>query len=171
MSAAGDTPGEVAGQPGATVGFLLSQLGAANARWFHEVLVPAGLGPRQFAILRFVAGAEGQSQNALGESLQIAPSRMVALIDELEEGGLVERRHNPHDRRAKALYVTDKGRRTLSRAMKIGMAHEADICRPLHEGERELLIDMLQRIAAAQGLTAGVHPELRTAEPPFRHDH
>ena len=160
----------MAGQPGATVGFLLSQLGAANSRWFHDVLVPSGLDPRQFAILRFVAGAEGQSQNALGESLQIAPSRMVALIDELEEEGLVERRHNPSDRRAKALHVTDRGREVLSRAMKIGMAHEADICRPLREGERELLIDMLQRIAAAQGLTAGVHPVLR-GEHPFRHDH
>ena len=160
----------VAGQPWATVGFLLSQLGAANARWFHQTLAPIGLEPRQFAILRFVAMAEGQSQQALGDSLQIAPSRMVALIDELEARGLMERRPNPSDRRARALHLTDGGRKALETAMERAMDHEAQLCEPLGEGERQLLIDMLQRIAAAQGLTAGVHPELQTGESPFDHD-
>jgi DNA-binding MarR family transcriptional regulator len=156
--------------PWATVGFLLSQLGAANARWFHDTLVPVGLEPRQFAILRFVSLNEGQSQQALGDSLQIAPSRMVALIDELEERGLMERRPNPTDRRARALHLTAEGRRSLAGAMERALAHEAELTAVLGPGERDALIDMLLRIATAQGLTAGVHPELRTGERPFEHD-
>ena len=161
---------DVSGTAWASVGFLLSQLGAANARWFHDTLVPVGLEPRQFAILRFVAQDEGRSQQALGEALGIAPSRMVALIDELEERGLVERRANPTDRRARALFVTAGGRRLLTAAMKRALAHEAELCAPLEPGEREALIEMLQRVAAGQGLIPGVHPELRTGESPLVHD-
>lgn len=154
----------------ASVGFLLSQLGSANARWFHETLVPVGLEPRQFAILRWIAQDEGRSQQALGEGLGIAPSRMVALIDELEERGLVERRPNPSDRRARALHVTGDGLRLLATAMERALAHEAQLCAPLAPAEREALIEMLQRVAAGQGLIPGVHPELRTGESPLDHD-
>jgi DNA-binding MarR family transcriptional regulator len=162
---------DVSDQAWATVGFLLSQLGAANARWFHETLVPVGLEPRQFAILRWVAQDEGRSQQALGDALGIAPSRMVALIDELEERGLVERRTNPSDRRARALHVTTDGRRLLATAMERALAHEAQLCAPLTLDERQALVELLQRVAAGQGLIPGVHPELRTGESPLEHDH
>lgn len=150
----------------ATVGFLLSQLGAANAKRFREVLAPVGLEPRQFAVLRHLARAEGLSQQALADNLHIPPSRMVALIDELEERGLAERRPNPEDRRARALFLTDTGRDVLGRATALGMAHEAAVCSVLRPGERDQLIDALQRIAGSQGLTPGVHPELATGEAP-----
>ena len=162
---------EVSDQAWATVGFLLSQLGSANARWFHETLVPVGLEPRQFAILRWVAQDEGRSQQALGDALGIAPSRLVALIDELEERGLVERRTNPSDRRARALHVTAEGRRLLATAMERALAHEAQLCAPLTVDERRALVELLQRVAAGQGLIPGVHPELRTGESPLGHDH
>ncbi|HEX5266594.1 MAG TPA: MarR family winged helix-turn-helix transcriptional regulator [Acidimicrobiales bacterium] len=162
---------EVSDQAWATVGFLLSQLGSANARWFHETLVPVGLEPRQFAILRWVAQDEGRSQQALGDALGIAPSRMVALIDELEERGLVERRTNPADRRARALHVTADGRRLLATAMERALAHEAQLCAPLTLDERQALVELLQRVAAGQGLIPGVHPELRTGDSPLEHDH
>ena len=149
-----------------TVGFLLSQLGAANAKRFAEILAPVGLEPRQFAVLRHLAQAEGNSQQALADHLHIPPSRMVALIDELEVRGLVERRPNPEDRRARALFLTEAGRDTLSRATSVGMAHESAVCSVLRPGEREQLIEMLQRIAGSQGLQPGVHPELATGEPP-----
>jgi DNA-binding MarR family transcriptional regulator len=149
-----------------TVGFLLSQLGAANARRFRDVLAPTGLEPRQFAVLRHLAQSEGRSQQALADHLAIPPSRMVALIDELEERGLVERRPNPEDRRARALFLTRAGRRVLGRATTLGLDHEAALCSVLGPGERQQLIELLQRIAGSQGLRPGVHPELVTGEAP-----
>ncbi|MGH2879628.1 MAG: MarR family transcriptional regulator [Solirubrobacteraceae bacterium] len=56
----------------------------------------------------------GASQQAIGERLQIPPSRMVAFVDALEQRGLLERRANPEDRRARALYLTDEGRELLA---------------------------------------------------------
>ncbi|HVN61412.1 MAG TPA: hypothetical protein VMT59_09105, partial [Gaiellaceae bacterium] len=56
---------------GRSVGFLLSQLGAAGSRGFSALLAPLDIGPRHFAMLNFVADAEGQSQQALGSALGI----------------------------------------------------------------------------------------------------
>ena len=78
-----------------SVGFLISQLGFFSSRRFTEALEPLGIGPRDFLLMRFVAAADGQSQQTLAEQLGVPASRMVALVDHLEEMGLVERRPDP----------------------------------------------------------------------------
>jgi DNA-binding MarR family transcriptional regulator len=124
------------------------------------LLAPLGIGPRHFAMLRFVRDAEGQSQQALGSALGIPASRMVALVDELEGEGMLERRPNPADRRSHALYLTAKGRKLLDRAFAIAMAHEDRVCESLSEAEREEVLRLLNKIGDSMGMTAGVHPEL-----------
>ncbi|HEV2362209.1 MAG TPA: MarR family transcriptional regulator, partial [Acidimicrobiales bacterium] len=104
------------------------------------------------------------SQQAMADALQIPPSRMVSLIDELEDKGLVERRSHPSDRRARAIYVTDKGREAAASAMQLAMGHERAVCSSLTQAEREQLIELLLRVAASQGLQPGVHPDLARAE-------
>jgi DNA-binding MarR family transcriptional regulator len=85
---------------------------------------------------------------------------MVAVVDGLEAKELVERRANPDDRRARALYVTPKGRTTLAKVMQISAAHEAQVSAPLSAAERRQLIRLLQRLAAESELPMGVHPGL-----------
>src|SRR5437763_16659719 len=92
--------------PVRSVGFTISTTGYAIARRFRELLAPLGLEPRDFALLRTVAMSEGVSQQAIGDQMNVAPSRMVAFVDSLEERGLLERRQNPDDRRARALFLT-----------------------------------------------------------------
>lgn len=93
---------------------------------------------------------------------------MVALVDELEEASLLERRLSPLDRRANALFLTPKGRRLLARLMKVSATHEAELCAGLSETQRELPIELLGQIAANQGLATGVHPAV--ADDPSRDD-
>jgi DNA-binding MarR family transcriptional regulator len=140
------------------VAFLLSQLGFHSARLWKDRLGPLGVDPRHVVLLRHVAAAEGQSQQALGRAMQIPPSRMVALVDELERGDLLERRPSPADRRAHALYLTDDGRRLLDRLMQVSADHEAELGAGLTQAERHQLVALLSRIAAEQGLPTGVHP-------------
>ena len=106
----GDAVASVSGAPFRAVGFAVSSIGNAVAKRFRATLAPLELEPREFALLRAVAAAEGQSQQAIGESLQIPPSRMVAFVDALERRALLERRHNPDDRRTRELYLTRDGR-------------------------------------------------------------
>lgn len=155
----------LADQPPRSVGFLISQLGFVSSRGFVAALRPLGIGPREWALLRFVAAEEGQSQHALAERLGLPPSRMVALVDQLEEGGLIERRPHPDDRRIRALHLTRKGRSILKRALEIAIEFEGELCAALSERERDRLIDLLQKLQAGRIDRPGVHPGLAADHP------
>src|SRR3954470_16882761 len=107
--------------PPRSVGFLLSQLGFSSSKCFADELEPLGIHPGEFALMRFVAASEGQSQQALADRLGIPPSRIVGKIAALEEAGLVERRTDPADRRIRGLHLTRKGRGLLERAAQIAV--------------------------------------------------
>jgi DNA-binding MarR family transcriptional regulator len=104
-----------------SVGFTISGTGYAVARRFRHTLAPLALEPREFALLRAVGAGEGSSQQAIAEGLQIPASRMVALVDALEARGLLERRLNSVDRRARALHLTADGRKLLERAFALAL--------------------------------------------------
>ena len=55
---------------------------------------------------------------------------MVAVIDELEELGLAERRPHPADRRKHAVHLTGSGRRMLARAREVA-ARTVSHCIPI----------------------------------------
>jgi DNA-binding MarR family transcriptional regulator len=139
------------------VGFTISTTGYAIARRFRELLAPLGLEPREFALLRTVASSEGVSQQAIGERMNVAPSRMVTFVDTLEERGLLERRQNPDDRRARALFLTPAGRELLQRGFAIAVEHEQRLSSELSAQERDQLLDLLARIGSQFGIPPGVH--------------
>jgi DNA-binding MarR family transcriptional regulator len=147
-----------AGPPSAN-SFLLAQIGAHAAAGFAKRVADLDLSPAHVGLLRLVATAPGQSQQELARQLRTPPSRLVLLVDHLEERGLIERRRNPDDRRHHALFLTAEGGQFfLTRLGPIGAAHEDDICAALTAAEREQLAGLLGRIAEQQGLTPGVHP-------------
>lgn len=150
--------------PFRALGFVLSTLGYASARAFRDVLAPVDLEPREFALLRAVGFDEGRSQQACGGRLHIPPSRMVALVDHLEERGLLERRANPDDRRAKALYLTPAGRAKLDEALERAIAHDRRLGAGLSDDERADLLELLGRVGANLGLEPGVHPDWKTPD-------
>jgi DNA-binding MarR family transcriptional regulator len=154
--------GEHAQEPGAppafrAVGFLLSSLGHAVAAKFAARLAPLQLEPREFALLRALATREGASQQAIGERLGVPPSRMVALVDALEQRGLLERRPSPSDRRAHALYQTAAGKRLLAKATALAAGLEGELTQGLDQVQRAQLIELLDRVAAELGVPPGVH--------------
>ena len=145
-------------------GFLLVQLGTHRHRRFAERLAPFDLQPRHFGMLSQLAVNEGQSQQALSHALGIHRSAVVALVDDLENRGLAERRRDPADRRAYTLYLTPTGRELLAELDDVAAADEAELLAALDVSERSELITLLQRLAESQGLTAGVHPDLEPRE-------
>jgi DNA-binding MarR family transcriptional regulator len=142
------------GQPG----FLLSQLGAHAAARFAERLRVLELSPADAGILRLLRTAAGISQQELSSRLQIHPSRLVAILDNLERRQLVERKPNPDDRRLYSLHLTKEGGEMLQRIGKVAREHQDELLSVLSGEERAKLTDMLQRVADEQGLTRGVHP-------------
>jgi DNA-binding MarR family transcriptional regulator len=150
-------PSADAQDPPRSVGFTISTTGYAIARRFREVLAPLGLEPKDFALLRTVATSPGVTQQAIGERMGVKPSRMVAFVDALEQRGLLERRQNPDDRRARELFLTDQGRELLQRAFATAVEHERLLTSDLNEDEREQLMELLARVGSHLGIPRGVH--------------
>ncbi len=142
--------------------FLLAQLGAHAANRFAERISELGLSPSDVGLLRMIGTDPGLSQRALADHLGVVPSRVTALVDQLDRQGLVERRRSTEDRRNYELHLTEEGGSLLGRMRSLGAAHEADICAALDERQRAQLIDLLRLIVDQQGLTAGVHPGYRS---------
>jgi DNA-binding MarR family transcriptional regulator len=151
--------------------YLLVQLGFHLARQFSERLAPLGLEPRHAGMLTRLAAHEGLSQQALGELIGLNPTRMVFLVDELEQRGLVERRRNTADRRSYALYLTPQGRDMLRQDTSPGNRHHDQIGASLTQAERTQLASLLRRLATEQGITEdnlpGIppRPPLASAQP------
>jgi DNA-binding MarR family transcriptional regulator len=143
-----------------SVGFLLSQVGLHAARRFAERLAAIDLHPPLFRVMNVVDKAEGQSQQAIGEAIGAPASRMVAIVDELEERGLVERRPHPGDRRVRALYLTAEGRRLLASGRRIAAEHEEELTRGMSEADSRRLVALLRDLVDKQGIGRGVHPGL-----------
>jgi DNA-binding MarR family transcriptional regulator len=148
-----------------TLAFLLSQVGIHASRRFAERIAEVDLNPPLFRVLNLVDAAEGKSQQAIAAAIEIPASRMVALVDELEQRDLVERRPDPADRRVRALYLTRKGRQVLARGRKIAKEHEEELTRGLAAADRKRLVDLLQKMVDEQALGQGVHPGLGGSKP------
>ena len=138
--------------------YLLVQLGFHLAGKFAERLAPLGLEPRHFGMLTRLAANEGRSQQAIGELMGLNPTRMVFLVDELEQRGLVERRRNPADRRSYALHLTDQGRAKLREAQQASARHAEEVGASLTATQRGQLTDLLRRLADEQGITGASLP-------------
>ena len=147
-----------------SLGFLLSQVGIFASRRFAERLAVIDLEPPLFRVMNVVDAAEGLSQQAIGEAIHAPASRMVAIVDELERRGLIERRPQPGDRRVHALHLTGDGRELLARGRAIAAEHEDELTEGMSKADRKRLVSLLQKIVDLQGIGAGVHPGL--SEPP-----
>ncbi len=149
-----------------SLGFTLSQLGLETARQFSAVVGAFGLEPRDFAVLYAISQSEGPSQQGVGERLSIPASSMVAIVDRLEAGSLVERRARVGDRRTRTLHLTAAGRRILGRALKSAARQEAKINQGISSDERKLLLATLWRIGANLGIPTTALPDRGTGERP-----
>jgi DNA-binding MarR family transcriptional regulator len=88
----------------------------------------------QWIVLFRLREQEGLSQVDLADVLELQPISLVRLLDRLVEHGLVERRHDPRDRRANRLFLTEVGRQ---------LANDLDSLR------ESIATDVLQDIPAA----------------------
>jgi len=90
------------------VGRLLRTYADHKARRFGQTRA-------QWAVLLRLERREGLKQSDLAEDLDIQPITLTRLVDRLCDNGLIERRADPNDRRAKRLYLTAAARPLLDR--------------------------------------------------------
>jgi MarR family transcriptional regulator, transcriptional regulator for hemolysin len=79
-----------------------------------------GMTRAQWAVLARVERSQGLKQCELADTLDLQPITLTRLIDRLCDGGLIERRSDPDDRRAKRLYLTPAARPVLDGLTRLG---------------------------------------------------
>jgi DNA-binding MarR family transcriptional regulator len=114
-----------------------------------EPLSQAGLTPLQFGALVYLSRETGEpdiDQNGLAARLGIDRASTSALVDELEAKGLLERRVNSADRRARLLRLTPRGERLRTQLHPGQIAAQMNVLASLEPRERELMIELLIRV-------------------------
>src|SRR5262249_4042993 len=85
----------------------------------------------QWIVLFRLRQQEGLSQVDLADVLELQPISLVRLLDRLVEHGLLERRHDPKDRRANRLFLTPSGRQLVDDLDSLRDAIATDVMRDL----------------------------------------
>ena len=136
------------------MGWLMSRASHTIGAALMGSLAPLGLNLRDYTVLIAAerAAIEGapQTQLALAQSGRLDKSTMVVAVDALEEQGLVERRPDPKDRRARIVVPTDAGRKLLARAEGVVLGVEDDVLADLSVEERRVLSGLLTRLVVVR---------------------
>jgi len=127
-------------------GYLLHKAALLLVEDAEQALGEVGMSTRYFFVLAALAGGPELSQQDLSRLLNLDPTTVVAVIDEMEGKGHVERRRNPADRRRYRLYLTDSGREALVEADQVATGVESAFFGALGDGEREALRGMFGRL-------------------------
>lgn len=136
------------------MGFLLAKLHAAGSVLNNAALAEFGLKERSYSVLALACGNLGPTQRELAEFLSLDPSQIVALIDELEQRGLVERKPGVSDRRQKLVAATSKGRKVHASAQKAAKVAEDQHLSMLTAQEVASLRSILRKAVWAEGTRA-----------------
>jgi DNA-binding MarR family transcriptional regulator len=88
----------------------------------------------------------GIDQRRLAEAMGVDPSNASLIVDRLHSKGLIERRVNGEDRRARELYLTPKGKALWQRLRPKTSAANERVLAPLAPAQRELFLDLLIRL-------------------------
>ncbi|SEI92655.1 MarR family winged helix-turn-helix transcriptional regulator [Demequina mangrovi] len=132
----------------ADTSFLLARASALSAAAGNTALRELGLKVRSYSVLALAAEV-GPSQRDLAERLRLDPSQVVSLVDELEACGLVKRRLDPSDRRARIVVATTEGQGLFARAREAIAGAQRETHAPLTGKEQLALGDLLRRLAYA----------------------
>lgn len=89
-----------------TIPFEIGETAHALRKAFDRRAVGLGVTRAQWKVLFRLTRKPGLRQTELADMLEIEPITLSRIVDKLEEGGLVERRPDPTDRRAWRLHVT-----------------------------------------------------------------
>jgi DNA-binding MarR family transcriptional regulator len=128
-------------------GFLLARLGLNFKMKTLELFEREGFELYDYSVLAILAEGARETQATIADALNVDPSRLVALLDSLEQRGLVARQRDPQDRRRHVVSITAAGKSELGRLREMTKRVENEFFGPLDADERLALRELLQRLA------------------------
>ncbi len=135
-----------------SIGYTLRRAQIAVAADLLARMDGVGLRPTQFSTLLVVCETPGLKQSLVADALGIQRASFVALVDDLQKKGWLDRRIV--DRKSYALHLTSAGEAKLAEAMALHEAAERRIGKLLGPRGCAQLLSHLQSIAAELPMTA-----------------
>lgn len=127
-------------------GLALVLAGQAASTRIQKTLRDHGLKNGHAHVLMRLADEGATSQQALIQALEVDPSVLVAMLNDLEKAGLAERRRDPADRRRHIVEISPRGTRMVADVYAGIAAVEAELFARLDKSEIDTLHEMLARI-------------------------
>ena len=131
----------------ASSGFLLARLGMNFKSKALARIEQEGFDAHHYSVLAILAEGARETQATIADALSLDPSRLVALLDSLEERGLIARQRDPHDRRRHVVSITPAGKRQLQRLRSISKQLEDEFFAPLSPEHRRAFHNLLVQLA------------------------
>ena len=128
------------------MGFLLKKSAIKMQEFYEEALRPLGIIGKHAGVLTVLQDRGVISQQEIGKCIYMDRTSMVAVIDDLERRGLVERKAHPTDRRSHVIVLTSKGMGVLPRIRRLSAAVEKKFLSCLSPGEQKDLQGLLRKL-------------------------
>jgi MarR family transcriptional regulator, transcriptional regulator for hemolysin len=132
--------------PQRNFGFLLKDLSRRYVLRFEQRAGELGLTLPQCKALVRLETNEGMSQARLAELADVDQMTMVRILDRMQADGLLERRADPADRRARSLFLTSKAKPLLEKIWQLSDLTRGEAFTGISRGERESFISVLARM-------------------------
>jgi MarR family transcriptional regulator for hemolysin len=132
--------------PVRTFGFLLKDTSRLYVQRFEQRAGALGLTLPQCKVLLYLADHEGISQAQLAELTDLEPMTLVRTLDCLESHGLLERRNDPADRRARRLYLEAKGRPLVDDIWHLVALTRREAFAGIPKKHADLMIELLEKV-------------------------
>jgi DNA-binding MarR family transcriptional regulator len=130
----------------AFLGYHLRLAYLSISRHFAKAMAPVDLTQKQLGVLWLIGANGGVSQVTIATELGMDRASMMAIVDRLQDRGLVMRERSRHDGRRQELYLTPQGRKVLAKAKSIIAKHEHWMTERFGEEEVASLMEMLRRL-------------------------
>jgi DNA-binding MarR family transcriptional regulator len=131
----------------ASSGFLLARMGMGFKLKAMAKFEQAGFELYDYSVLAILAEGSRETQATIADAITVDPSRLVALLDSLEERGLIGRQRDPQDRRRHVVSITATGKKELARLREMTQQLEEKFFAPLDAESRKTLQELLLRLA------------------------
>ncbi|MGW1888116.1 MarR family winged helix-turn-helix transcriptional regulator [Streptomyces sp. NPDC001970] len=132
------------------LGFLLARHGAIASSRVEHAFSLCGLTPRQGTTLILLGRSGNMSQRNVAGALEVDPSVLCGILNDLEAAHFVERRRDPADRRRHIVTITEAGSRVLAKTQDA-----------IAEVEQELFADFApEELSTLRGLLIRVRTSM-----------
>ena len=127
--------------------FVLTKAQQSVHQLFKAELIPHGVTPGQYSVLKCLWKDNGQTVKQLAEHLYLDSSTVTGILDRMEQKGLIKKKADPKDRRALQVLLTEKGQDLEEPLSQAILNANKKALQEMNDKEYESLKELLHKLS------------------------